>query len=113
MSRETVPIKLLSFVTSSLVDKVSKVCEGLSILNSLIIDMKTRHKKDKIPMDGDVIPYDFHKYHALGNDYIVIDPNKTKVKLPAHPVKTGQARLELQFHSLNIKPTPIRFTEWS
>ena len=57
--------------------------------------MKTRHKKDKIPLDGDVIPYDFHKYHALGNDYIVIDPNKTKVKLSAHPVKTGQARLEL------------------
>ena len=56
---------------------------------------------------------DFHKYHALGNDYIVIDPNETKAKLPAHPVKTGQARLELQFHSLNIKPTPIRFTQWS
>jgi diaminopimelate epimerase len=55
----------------------------------------------------------FHKYHALGNDYIVIDPNKTNAKLSAHPVKTGQARLELQSHSLNIKPTPIRFTEWS
>ena len=68
--------------------------------------MKTRHKKDKIPLDGDVIRHDFHKYHALGNDYIVIDPNKTKAKLPAH-------RVELQFHSLNIKPTPIRFTEWS
>ena len=45
--------------------------------------MNTRHKKDKIPLDGDVIPYDFHKYHALGNDYIVIDPNKTKAKLSA------------------------------
>ena len=71
-----------------------------------MIDMKTGHKKDKIPLDGDVIPYDFHKYHALGNDYIVIDPNKTKAKLSAQ-------RAELQFHSLNIKPTPIRFTEWS
>jgi diaminopimelate epimerase len=68
--------------------------------------MKTRHKKDKIPLDGDVIPYDFHKYHALGNDYIVIDPNKTKAKLPAQ-------RAELQSHSLKIKPTPIRFIEWS
>jgi len=87
--------KTFEFVTSSLVDKVSKVCEGLSILNSLIIDMKTRHKKDKIPLDGDRMSLDFHKYHALGNDYIVIDPNETKAKLPAHPVKTGQARLEL------------------
>ncbi len=25
--------------------------------------------------------YDFYKYHALGNDYLVIDPNKTNIKL--------------------------------
>ena len=46
--------------------------------------MNTRHKKDKNPLDGNVIAYDFHKYHALGNDYIVIDPNKTKAKLSVH-----------------------------
>jgi hypothetical protein len=46
--------------------------------------MNTRRKKDEIPLDGGVMPYDFHKYHALGNDYNVINPNKTKVKLPAH-----------------------------
>jgi hypothetical protein len=62
----------LSFVTFSLVDKVSKLCEGLSILNSLFIDMNTRHKKDKIPLDGNAIAYDFHKYHALGNDVIAV-----------------------------------------
>jgi diaminopimelate epimerase len=28
---------------------------------------------------------DFYKYHALGNDYIVIDPNKTQINLsPKH-----------------------------
>ena len=27
------------------------------------------------------MPIDFHKYHALGNDYIVIDPNRTKIDL--------------------------------
>jgi diaminopimelate epimerase len=45
--------------------------------------MNKGHKKDKSPLDGDVMTYDFHKYHALGNDYIVIDPNKTKANLPA------------------------------
>jgi len=29
-------------------------------------------------MDGSA---DFHKYHALGNDYIVIDPQKTRIDL--------------------------------
>jgi len=49
--------------------------------------MNTRHKEDKIPLDGDVMSYDFHKYHALGNDYIVIDPNKTELNLTPENVK--------------------------
>jgi len=49
--------------------------------------MNTRHKKDKIPLDGDVIPYNFHKYHALGNDYIVIDPNKTELNMTPKNIK--------------------------
>ena len=43
--------------------------------------MSVRQKKNKAPLRGDLIPYDFHKYHALGNDYIVIDPNKTKLNM--------------------------------
>jgi diaminopimelate epimerase len=27
------------------------------------------------------MPWEFYKYHALGNDYIVIDPHKTKINL--------------------------------
>ncbi|MDH5185768.1 MAG: diaminopimelate epimerase [candidate division WOR-3 bacterium] len=30
---------------------------------------------------------DFYKYHALGNDYIIIDPNKTKIKLNPKRIK--------------------------
>jgi diaminopimelate epimerase len=30
---------------------------------------------------------DFHKYHALGNDYIVIDPNKTSFDLTEENIK--------------------------
>ena len=30
---------------------------------------------------------DFFKYHALGNDYIVIDPNKTKIKLNTENIR--------------------------
>lgn len=30
---------------------------------------------------------DFYKYHALGNDYIVIDPNKTEINLTEDNVK--------------------------
>ncbi len=30
---------------------------------------------------------DFHKYHALGNDYIVIDPNKTKFNVTPKTVR--------------------------
>ncbi|MCL6591283.1 MAG: diaminopimelate epimerase [Firmicutes bacterium] len=30
----------------------------------------------------------FHKYHALGNDYIVIDPRQTKIKLTSENIKT-------------------------
>ncbi|BBB92183.1 MAG TPA: diaminopimelate epimerase [Methylomusa anaerophila] len=31
--------------------------------------------------------FDFYKYHALGNDYIVIDPNKTKVNLSEENIR--------------------------
>ncbi|VBB04996.1 diaminopimelate epimerase dapf [Lucifera butyrica] len=31
--------------------------------------------------------FQFYKYHALGNDYIVIDPNKTKVNLSAENIR--------------------------
>jgi len=30
---------------------------------------------------------DFHKYHALGNDYIVIDPNRTPIGLTADTIR--------------------------
>ena len=30
---------------------------------------------------------DFYKYHALGNDYLVIDPNQTDIKLPRMIIK--------------------------
>lgn len=30
---------------------------------------------------------DYYKYHALGNDYIVIDPNKTEIKLTESNIK--------------------------
>lgn len=30
---------------------------------------------------------DYYKYHALGNDYIVIDPNKTKINLTESGIK--------------------------
>lgn len=30
---------------------------------------------------------DFYKYHALGNDYIVIDPNQTKINLSCENIK--------------------------
>jgi diaminopimelate epimerase len=30
----------------------------------------------------------FHKYHALGNDYIVIDPRQTKINLTPENIKT-------------------------
>lgn len=30
---------------------------------------------------------DFFKYHALGNDYLVIDPNKTKIRLTPEVIK--------------------------
>jgi len=29
----------------------------------------------------------FHKYHGLGNDYIVIDPKDTEIKLNADMIK--------------------------
>ncbi len=32
-------------------------------------------------------PADFHKYHALGNDYIVIDPEKTDIGLTPDTIK--------------------------
>lgn len=31
--------------------------------------------------------FDFYKYHALGNDYIVIDPNKVKINLSQENIK--------------------------
>lgn len=31
--------------------------------------------------------YDFYKYHALGNDYIVIDPNKTDIHLSCETIQ--------------------------
>ena len=31
--------------------------------------------------------YHFYKYHALGNDYIVIDPNKTRINLSAENIR--------------------------
>jgi len=31
--------------------------------------------------------YNFEKYHGLGNDYIVIDPNKTKINLTKENIK--------------------------
>lgn len=31
--------------------------------------------------------FHFHKYHALGNDYIVMDPNKTNVNLSAENIR--------------------------
>jgi len=33
------------------------------------------------------MPCDFHKYHALGNDYIVIDPNLTEIDLTEERIK--------------------------
>ena len=30
---------------------------------------------------------DFYKYHALGNDYIVIDPNRTQISLAPEAIK--------------------------
>ena len=33
------------------------------------------------------MPIDFYKYHALGNDYLVIDPNKTEIELTAETIK--------------------------
>lgn len=30
---------------------------------------------------------DFYKYHALGNDYIVIDPAKTNINLDENAIK--------------------------
>ena len=32
--------------------------------------------------------HDFYKYQALGNDYLVIDPNKIKLNLDADKIKT-------------------------
>lgn len=32
--------------------------------------------------------FDFYKYHALGNDYIVIDPNKRNILMEADAIKT-------------------------
>jgi diaminopimelate epimerase len=29
---------------------------------------------------------DFYKYHALGNDYIVIDPQKVRIDLSGIPI---------------------------
>jgi len=34
--------------------------------------MNTRHGKDKIPLDGNVIAYDFQEYHVLGNHVIAV-----------------------------------------
>jgi diaminopimelate epimerase len=31
---------------------------------------------------------DFYKYHALGNDYLVIDPNQLDIKLDANTIRT-------------------------
>lgn len=31
---------------------------------------------------------DFHKYHALGNDYIVIDPNKTEISMTPEIIRS-------------------------
>ena len=36
---------------------------------------------------GDYMDCDFYKYHALGNDYIVIDPQKTKVNLSEENIR--------------------------
>lgn len=33
------------------------------------------------------MPDDFYKYHALGNDYIVIDPNKTRIDLTVDRIR--------------------------
>ena len=33
------------------------------------------------------MPIDFHKYHALGNVYLVIDPNKTRLNLSGDTIK--------------------------
>ncbi len=33
------------------------------------------------------MPIDFHKYHALGNVYLVIDPNKTQLNLSGDTIK--------------------------
>ena len=30
---------------------------------------------------------DFHKYHALGNDYIVIDPRETQIELAPETIR--------------------------
>ena len=30
---------------------------------------------------------DFYKYHALGNDYIVIDPNQTNIDINEQNIK--------------------------
>ena len=34
--------------------------------------MNTRHRKDKIPLNGNVTAYDFHKYHVLGSGVIAV-----------------------------------------
>ena len=49
--------------------------------------MSAQQKKNKVPLRGNVTPCSFHKYHALGNDYIVIDPNKTKLNMTPENIK--------------------------
>ncbi len=34
------------------------------------------------------MPYDFYKYHALGNDYLVIDPNRTQFEPTPDNIRT-------------------------
>ena len=41
------------------------------------------HKKER----GRTMKIDFWKYHALGNDYIVIDPNKTPINLTKEDIQ--------------------------
>ena len=46
---------------------------------------KGKGKKERTPTETSEkeskMATDFYKYHALGNDYIVMDPNKTRIAL--------------------------------
>jgi diaminopimelate epimerase len=46
----------------------------------------------------------FHKYHGLGNDYIVIDPKESEIEMSTHPhlllvMRTIFTVSESTFHS--------------